>query len=72
MEARSTSKDAALSVHPGAAAFLDGEDLSLMMHYGDFPYLGTMILSIIASAIGAVLSRVSSSNKRQLDDKQKE
>jgi TRAP transporter TAXI family solute receptor len=67
MEAPSTSKDAALPVHPGAAAFLDGEDLSLMMRYGDFIYLGAMVLSMIGSAIAALLSRANTSGRRRMD-----
>jgi TRAP-type uncharacterized transport system substrate-binding protein len=68
MEAPSTSKDAALPVHPGAAAFLDGEDLSLMMRYGDFIYLGAMVLSMIGSAIAAILSRANTSGRRRMDE----
>jgi hypothetical protein len=55
-------------VHPGAAAFLDGEDLSLMMRYGDFIYLGAMVLSMIGSAIAAILSRANTSGRRRMDE----
>ena len=68
MEAPSTSKDASLSVHPGAAAFLDGEDLSLVMRYGDYIYLGALVLSMIGSAIAALFSRAGSLSRRHFDE----
>jgi hypothetical protein len=68
MEAPSTSKDAALSVHPGAAAFLDGEDLSLVMRYGDYIYLAALLLSMVGSAIAALLSHANRLDRRYLDE----
>lgn len=69
MEAPSTSKDASLPVHPGAIAFLEGEDLSLLMRYGDFIYLGALVLSMIGSAIAAIFGRASSLSRRMMDEK---
>ncbi len=68
MEAPSTNKDAALAVHPGAAAYLNGEDISLLTRYSDFIYLGAMVLSMIGSAIAAVVSRANSGCRRRLDE----
>lgn len=57
IEAPSTEKGARLPVHPGAAAFLDGEVLTFFDRYGDLFYLGAMVLSLFGSAIAAMLSR---------------
>lgn len=65
IEAPSTNKDAALSAHPGAAAYINGEDVSLIYRYSDFIYLGAMVLSMIGSAIAAVVSRANSWARRR-------
>jgi len=50
IETPDTDKDAAIPVHPGAAAFVDGEEKSFFDRYGDFVWLGLMALSAMGSA----------------------
>ena len=51
IEAPETDKDAAVAVHPGAAAYLDGEQKSFFERYNDWIYYGLMILSFLGSAM---------------------
>jgi TRAP transporter TAXI family solute receptor len=50
IETPDTDKDAVLPVHPGAAAFIDGEEKSFMDRYSDFIWWGLMALSAMGSA----------------------
>jgi TRAP transporter TAXI family solute receptor len=52
IETPDTDKDAAIPVHPGAAAFVDGEEKSFLDRYSDFIWWGLMGLSAMGS-IGA-------------------
>jgi TRAP-type uncharacterized transport system substrate-binding protein len=52
IETPDTDKDAAVPVHPGAAAFVDGEEKSFLDRYSDFIWWGLMGLSAMGS-IGA-------------------
>jgi TRAP transporter TAXI family solute receptor len=58
--APATEKDAQLPVHPGAAAYIDGERQTFFDKYGDWFYLGVMALSILGSVAAAMASRFSS------------
>jgi TRAP transporter TAXI family solute receptor len=49
IEAPDTDKGAALPVHPGAAAYFDGEQTNLLEQFGTYAYL----VAIIGSVIGA-------------------
>jgi TRAP-type uncharacterized transport system substrate-binding protein len=49
----STDADAYLPLHPGAAAFYNGTQQSFMDEYGNYIYLGPMILGGIASVLAA-------------------
>jgi TRAP-type uncharacterized transport system substrate-binding protein len=51
--APNTDSDAYLAVHPGAAAFYNGTQLSFMDEYGNWIYLTPMILGGIASVLAA-------------------
>jgi TRAP-type uncharacterized transport system substrate-binding protein len=51
--APSTDPDAYLPLHPGAAAFYNGTQPSFMDEYGNYIYLGPMILGGIASVLAA-------------------
>jgi hypothetical protein len=64
MEAPSTARDAALPVHPGAIAFLDGNERTFFDRYGDWFYLGVMALSLFGSAGAAMLSQASLARRR--------
>jgi hypothetical protein len=43
-------------VHPGAAAYLDGELKSFFDRYNDWIYLGLMVFSLLGSAFAGMLS----------------
>lgn len=67
IEAPSTTKDAALPVHPGAAAYLDDEEKSFFDQYSDFIYIGAMLLSVVGSGLAALASRMSSVRHTEID-----
>jgi TRAP transporter TAXI family solute receptor len=50
IETPDTDKDAAIPVHPGAAAFVDGEEKSFLDRYSDYIWGGLMALSAMGSA----------------------
>jgi TRAP transporter TAXI family solute receptor len=50
IETPDTDKDAAIPVHPGAAAFVDGEEKTFLDRYSDFIWWGLMLLSATGSA----------------------
>jgi TRAP transporter TAXI family solute receptor len=64
IEAPSTAKDAALPVHDGAAAYLDGNERSFFDRYGDWFYLGVMAMSLLGSGAAAMLSQASTARRR--------
>jgi TRAP transporter TAXI family solute receptor len=49
IEAVSTDKDAAVPIHPGAAAYYDGEEKGFFERYGDALFYGPMLFSIIGT-----------------------
>jgi hypothetical protein len=50
IEAPDTKKDARLLVHPGAAAYFDGEERSFFDVYGDWFYYGLFVFGMLGSA----------------------
>jgi TRAP transporter TAXI family solute receptor len=50
IETPDTDKDAVVPVHPGAAAFVDGEEKTFLDRYSDFIWWGLMGLSAMGSA----------------------
>lgn len=50
IEAPSTDKDAILPVHPGAAAYIDGNRKTFFDRYNDLLYWGVILLSFCGSA----------------------
>jgi len=50
IETPDTDKDAAIPVHPGAAAFVDGEEKTFLDRYGDYIWWALMGLSAMGSA----------------------
>jgi TRAP transporter TAXI family solute receptor len=50
IETPDTDKDAAIPVHPGAAAFVDGEEKSFLDRYSDYIWWGLIALSAMGSA----------------------
>ena len=49
IETPDTDKDAAIPAHPGAAAFVDGEEKSFLDKYSDYMWGGVMLLSVMGS-----------------------
>src|SRR3954471_10077174 len=52
IETPDTDKDAAIPVHPGAAAYVDGEEKTFLERYSDYIWFGLMGLSLVGS-VGA-------------------
>lgn len=50
IEAPDTDKDATLAAHPGAAAYIDGDEKTFFDRYSDLLYWGLMALSAVGSA----------------------
>jgi len=50
LETPDTDKDATIPVHPGAAAFVDGEEKTFLDRYSDYIWWGLMALSAMGSA----------------------
>lgn len=67
IEAPSTSRGAALPVHPGAAAYIDDEEESFFDKYSDVIYITALCLSALGSAAAALASRFSTGT-RAADD----
>ncbi len=67
MEEPPTEKGTALPTHPGAAAYLDGDEETFLDIYGDYIYLGAMVLSVIASAAAALASRFSAEKQARVE-----
>src|SRR5258705_10066352 len=50
IETPDTDKDATIPVHPGAAAFVDGDEKTFLDRYSDYIWWGLMALSATGSA----------------------
>jgi TRAP-type uncharacterized transport system substrate-binding protein len=53
-----TDKGGVLPTHPGAAAFIDGEEETFFERYSDMMYIGAMIGSVLITSIAALASRL--------------
>jgi TRAP transporter TAXI family solute receptor len=71
IETPDTDKDASMPVHPGAAAYIDGEEKTFLDKYSDYMWGSVMLLSVMGSVgawFGGYLrrdERVTNSNLRQ-------
>ncbi|MGL4496820.1 MAG: TAXI family TRAP transporter solute-binding subunit [Beijerinckiaceae bacterium] len=65
IEAPSTEKNDPLPLHPGSEAWLDGETLTFFERYGDWMYLGVMIVSIVGSIMAALVSRANTRERQE-------
>lgn len=54
IEKPNTEKDAAISAHPGVAAYIDGTERTFLERYGDYLWGGILVLSALGS-LGAGL-----------------
>jgi TRAP-type uncharacterized transport system substrate-binding protein len=58
IEAPNTNKAGVLPTHPGAAAFLDGEEETFFEKYSDIIYIGAMVGSLLISGVATLASRL--------------
>ncbi len=66
IEKPDTDKDAALTAHPGAAAYIDGTERTFMDKYSDYIWIGVFLLSALGSA-GAWLRHYLKREERNLN-----
>ncbi len=52
-------------MHSGAAAYIDGEQESFFDRYGDWFYIGAMVLSALGTGGAAVLGREGANRRRR-------
>ncbi|WP_146691286.1 TAXI family TRAP transporter solute-binding subunit [Bradyrhizobium canariense] len=71
IETPDTDKDAAIPVHPGAAAFVDGEEKTFLDRYSDYIWWGLMGLSAMGSA-GAWFAGYLKKDERNTNSSQRE
>src|SRR6202011_3825163 len=71
IETPDTDKDAIIPVHPGAAAFVDGEEKTFLDRYSDFIWWGLMGLSAMGSA-GAWFAGYLKKDERNLNTSQRD
>lgn len=71
IETPDTDKDATIPVHPGAAAFVDGEEKTFLDRYSDFIWWGLMGLSAMGSA-GAWFAGYLKKDERSTNSSQRE
>jgi uncharacterized protein len=69
IEAVSTDKDAAVPVHPGAAAYYDGEEKGFFERYGNALFYGPMLLSIIGTVMLAAFRYLTRDDSFALADR---
>ncbi|MCI4681559.1 TAXI family TRAP transporter solute-binding subunit [Candidatus Rhodoblastus alkanivorans] len=67
IEAPSTDKGEVLPTHPGAAAFLDGEEETFFDKYSDMIYIGAMVASVLISGLATLASRLTVSGFARFD-----
>jgi TRAP transporter TAXI family solute receptor len=65
IEAPDTDKSAALPVHPGAAAYFDGEHTGLLERFESYIYLGAFLISLIGSGCAWLMSTWREAGVRQ-------
>ena len=63
IETPDTSKDGPVPVHPGAAAYIDGELKTFFDRYNDLLYWGLMIVSFFGSALAGLASYTKSDDR---------
>jgi TRAP transporter TAXI family solute receptor len=72
IETPDTDKDATIPAHPGAAAFVDGEEKTFLDRYSDFIWWGLMAVSAMGSAgawFASYLKKDDRSNNSSLRDR---
>jgi TRAP transporter TAXI family solute receptor len=64
IEKPDTDKDAALPAHPGAAAYIDGNERSFMDEYSDYIWGGVLLLSVLGSGSAALRHYIKRDERR--------
>jgi TRAP transporter TAXI family solute receptor len=59
-----TDKDAALPAHPGAAAYIDGNERTFMDNYSDYLWGGVLLFSVLGSAVAGLRHYVKRDERR--------
>lgn len=71
IETPDTDKDATIPVHPGAAAFVDGEEKTFLDRYSDYIWWSLMLLSAMGS-IGAWFAGALKKDERNMNVSQRD
>ncbi|UPJ49978.1 TAXI family TRAP transporter solute-binding subunit [Bradyrhizobium sp. 200] len=71
IETPDTDKDATIPVHPGAAAFVDGEEKTFLDRYSDYIWWALMALSAMGSA-GAWFAGYLKKDERNVNNSQRD
>src|SRR5205814_7940740 len=71
IETPDTDKDATIPVHPGAAAFVDGEEKTFLDRYSDYIWWGLMALSAMGS-VGAWFAGRLKKDERNVNSPQRD
>ncbi|MET0677435.1 MAG: TAXI family TRAP transporter solute-binding subunit [Bradyrhizobium sp.] len=71
IETPDTDKDATIPVHPGAAAFVDGEEKTFLDRYSDYIWWSLMTLSAMGS-IGAWFAGALKKDERNMNTSQRD
>jgi hypothetical protein len=69
IQAASTEKDAAVPVHPGAAAYYDDSEKTFLERYGDALFYGPMLLSLIGTVALGMYRRLTRDESFALADR---
>jgi hypothetical protein len=64
IEKPNTDKDAALPAHPGAAAYIDGNERTFMEEYSDYIWGGILLLSVLGSGSAALRHYIKRDERR--------
>jgi len=60
--APSTEKDAYIAIHPGAAAYFEGDQKTIFDKYGDQFFYGTMVLGVLMSILAGTWNFMTAAN----------
>ncbi|MFH0298305.1 TAXI family TRAP transporter solute-binding subunit [Bradyrhizobium sp. 31Argb] len=71
IETPDTDKDATIPVHPGAAAFVDGDEKTFLDRYSDYIWWGLMLVSAMGSA-GAWFAGYLKKDERSINTSQRD
>jgi TRAP transporter TAXI family solute receptor len=64
IEAPDTTRGGRFPVHPGAAAYYDGDEKSFLDRYGDWIYIGAMVLGGVGSGLATLMSSLRARSRR--------